>query len=189
MNFVLLWATLTKYKNIFILVCSIFLAVVLAQFNSFFNFLGKTGYLGALAGGLLFVSIFTAFPAGVLLVSVADNFPAIVVAFVAAFGAVVGDLIILKFVRNNVLENIRPVYEQLGGNYLTKIFHTKYFRWTLPVLGAFIIFLPFPDELGISLLGISKIKYNKFVFISFVLNFLGILIMLYGFDFILKLFT
>jgi len=46
--------------------------------------------------------------------------------------------------------------------------------WTLPVIGAIIIASPFPDEIGVSLVGISKIKTYQFLLVSFILNAIGI---------------
>ena len=43
------------------------------------------------------------------------------------------------------------------------------------MLGGIIIASPFPDELGISLLGFSKMKTTAFIPVSLIFNFLGIL--------------
>ena len=56
------------------------------------------------------------------------------------------------------------------------LIHTKYFSWTLPVLGAVIIASPLPDEMGVGLMGISKLKTSQFILLSFVLNSIGIFI-------------
>jgi hypothetical protein len=55
-----------------------------------------------------------------------------------------------------------------------RIFSTPYFAWILPVLGAFIIASPFPDEIGIGLMGISRMKTWQFLLLAFVLNSTGI---------------
>ncbi|MEK7159994.1 MAG: hypothetical protein AAB702_00755, partial [Patescibacteria group bacterium] len=60
------------------------------------------------------------------------------------------------------------------GNHLSKILHTRYFSWTLPVIGAIIIASPFPDEIGISLMGISKISTYKFLITAFFLDFIAV---------------
>ena len=44
------------------------------------------------------------------------------------------------------------------------------------MLGGIIIASPFPDELGISLLGFTKTKTNAFIPVSLVFNFIGILL-------------
>ena len=41
-------------------------------------------------------------------------------------------------------------------------------------MGGLIIASPFPDELGIGLLGFSKMRTRWFVLLSFTFNFIGI---------------
>ena len=52
----------------------------------------------------------------------------------------------------------------------------RIFRWLIAFLGALIIASPLPDELGLTMMGFSKIKTSLFIPISFLLNSLGILI-------------
>jgi hypothetical protein len=56
------------------------------------------------------------------------------------------------------------------------IFKTKLFYWFVPFFGAVIIASPFPDEIGVSMLGMSKLGSRYFLLISFVFNSLGIFI-------------
>jgi hypothetical protein len=48
----------------------------------------------------------------------------------------------------------------------------------LPVIGAIIIASPLPDEVGISLMGLSKISTPKFIFISYILNSIGLFLII-----------
>ena len=57
---------------------------------------------------------------------------------------------------------------------LRALFKMKFFRWFTFFLGGIIIASPLPDELGIGLLGFSKMKVSWFVPVSFVFNFIGI---------------
>jgi len=43
------------------------------------------------------------------------------------------------------------------------VLYLKYLSWSLPVIGAVIIASPFPDELGISLMGFSKMKTPYYI--------------------------
>ena len=54
------------------------------------------------------------------------------------------------------------------------LFKLRSFRWLTFFAGGFIIASPLPDELGIALLGFSKLKTSLFVPLSFTFNFLGI---------------
>jgi len=44
----------------------------------------------------------------------------------------------------------------------------------LPVIGALIIVSPFPDELGVTLMGITKIKSYQFLILAFILDVTGV---------------
>ncbi|KKR47070.1 MAG: hypothetical protein UT80_C0011G0001, partial [Parcubacteria group bacterium GW2011_GWC1_40_13] len=58
---------------------------------------------------------------------------------------------------------------------LFSIFRPKLFKWLIPFIGALIIASPLPDEAGLAMMGLSKMKTSVFIPISFALNFLGIL--------------
>ena len=96
------------------------------------------------------------------------------IAIIAGLGGAVGDFVIFRFFRCNLIEEITPIYNHLGGRHLTKLMHHRYFRWSLPIVGAIIIASPLPDEIGIGLLGVSKIKSYQFVILSFILDTIGI---------------
>lgn len=145
-----------------------------AAFHLFLLHLGNFGYLGAFLGGMLFVSTFTVAAGSLILFILAETLSPIEIGLVAGLGAVVSDLTIFHVVKDNLLEEINDLYRHFGGKHLSHLFHTKYFRWTLPVIGAIIIASPLPDELGVSLMGISKMSTPKFVFVSFLLNSIGI---------------
>ena len=162
-------------------------ALVLSGYETFHSFLlnlGDLGYLGAFLAGMLFVSTFTVTTGAIILLILAERLSAIELGIVAGLGAVIGDLIIFKFLKDNLLEEITPIYERLGGNHLTKALHSRYFSWTLPVIGAIIIASPFPDEVGVSLMGISQMKTYKFLLVSFILNAIGIFLVVSASTFI-----
>lgn len=167
-----------RRKNLLFLVFSIIVAFVFSQqpfFRDVILSLGGFGYLGAFLGGLLFSSSFTIFFSLAVLTAISQELSPVIVSLVAGFGAVLGDIVFLRFFKDEIVKDLEPIYEQLGGNHLHKILHTKYFSWTLPVLGAAIIASPLPDEIGVSLLGLGKLSPRKFLAVSYFLNTLGIL--------------
>ncbi|EKD86200.1 MAG: hypothetical protein ACD_37C00417G0004 [uncultured bacterium] len=170
-----------RYKNLTILFISVISAIILSRFQPFHDFLlhlGGLGYLGAFLGGILFVWIFT-MPTGLLiLLTLNETMPSFELAVIAAIGALIGDLTIFKFVKDDLLTEVEDIYNHFGGSHLTHILHSKYFHWTLPVVGALIIASPLPDEVGVSLMGISKMKTYKFILVSLILNFAGIYLVL-----------
>lgn len=182
---------MNKYKNVYILLLSLVLAVYLFQLPAFRQVLlglGNLGYLGALFAGALFVSSFTiSIGLAVLWVLVA-GFAPWQLALIAGVGAMIGDFIIFHFIRDGLMEEVKPVYESLGQGKFWKIckflIKNKHFKWVLPFLGALIIASPFPDEIGIAMLGISKIKTSSFLLLTFALNVLGIFFILCAFSFI-----
>lgn len=167
-----------KYKNITVVLLGVIFAFFLFQIEIFRNsllHLGGLGYIGSFFAGILFVSTFTV-ATGVLILSLlVQSLHPIEIGLIAGLGAVVGDLIIFRFVKDGLKEEIVEVYDQFDKKHnIQKIFHSKYFNWMLPVMGALIIASPFPDELGVSLMGISKISTFRFILISYFLNSVGI---------------
>lgn len=167
----------SRYRNLTILFLGIVFAVFLSRYEPFHNLLlnlGEFGYIGAFIAGLLFVISFTATTGAVILFVLAERLSPIEMGLIAGLGAVVGDLTIFHFVKDNLIEEIKPLYDRFGGNHINHVLHSRYFHWTLPVIGAIIIASPFPDEIGVSLMGISKMKTYQFLIVSFILNFIGI---------------
>ena len=167
-----------KYKNLSILSLSILFAIFLSRYEPFHEFLlnfGDLGYVGAFLAGIMFVSTFTVATGAVILLVLSESLSPIEIGIVAGLGAVVGDLTIFRFIRDDLVKEVTDIYNHFDkDHHIRRVLHTKYFSWTMPVLGAFIIASPFPDEIGVSLMGISKMKTYQFILVSFILNALGI---------------
>ena len=167
-----------KYKNIVIVVISLVFAFVLSRVDAFHSLLlslGGLGYIGAFIAGILFVSTFTVATGSLILLILAETLSPIELGLIAGLGAVVGDLLIFRFIKDGLAEEIELVYNKIdGGPHLKKLLHSKYFNWMLPVMGAIIIASPLPDELGVNLMGLSKISTSRFILLSYFLNSLGI---------------
>lgn len=149
------------------------------MFHTFLFSLGEFGYFGAFIAGILFVSTFTVAIGSLVLLILAEKMSPIELGLIAGMGAVIGDLAIFRFVKDNLASEIESVYNQIDGDHhLRKLFHSKYFSWTLPIIGAMIIASPLPDELGVSLLGISKMNTYRFVLMSYLLNSAGIFLII-----------
>ena len=167
-----------KYKNLTFLLISIIIAFFFARYEPFHAFLlnlGNFGYLGAFLAGVLFVSTFTVATGAIILFVLAESLSPIEIGLIAGLGAVVGDFVIFRFIKDSLAGEVTDIYNHIDRNHhIQRIFHTKYFSWTLPVMGAIIIASPFPDEIGVSLMGISKMRTYQFLLISFILNAIGI---------------
>lgn len=168
-----------RYKNLTFLVLAFLAAFLLAKSNTIHQYLfnlEEFTYIAIFLAGMMFVSTFT-MPTGILFILVfAEKINPFIVALIAAAGAVLGDILIFHFVKERIIEEITPIYDFFGGKHLSTLVHSRHFRWSLPVIGALIIASPLPDELGVSLMGLSKMKHRHFILISFVFNVISILI-------------
>jgi hypothetical protein len=167
-----------KYRNTTLLLISFVVLFFVSDTEvarAIIREIGSYGYLGAFVTGILFVSTFTVAPASVVLFHLAQDFDPIKIALAAGAGGALGDLLIFRFLRDGVFEELRPFYRRYGGSYLNKLLRMPYFAWLAPVIGAILIASPFPDEIGIGLMGLSKIKTWQFACLVFVLDSLGVL--------------
>lgn len=166
------------YKNLTSIGVSLIIAFFLFKsqiFNSFLLHLGNFGYIGAFIGGILFVSTFTVAIGTVILFDLVKYLNPLEIALIAGIGSVIGDMIIFQFIRTKgLVEEVKHFFHYFGSDRLKHLIHTKYFSWTLPVIGALIIASPLPDELGVTLMGIAHMKTWKFIIISFLLDSAGI---------------
>lgn len=167
-----------RYKNLTMLALSFIVAIWLSGYEPFHQFLfslGKFGYIGAFIAGALFVSSFTAATGAIILLVLAEKLSPIEVALLGGLGGVMGDMLIFRFIKDSLMSEISDIYGHFDEKrHFIKILHSKYFAWTLPVFGALIIASPFPDEIGVSLIGISKMSTKKFLVISFILDVIGV---------------
>lgn len=161
------------YKNTTLLVLSVIVFFFLSGTSyaqQFIAQIGNLGYLGAFFVGALFVSSFTIAPAIVILFDLAKTLDPVAIALVTGAGGVVGDYLMFKYLKDRVFEELTPVIAKAEGRPLRHLLHTPYFAWLTPVIGAIIIASPFPDEVGISMLGLSKVKDWQFLALVFLLD-------------------
>jgi hypothetical protein len=162
----------------------VFLSVVVAYYLWQSNLMGQLiadlpniKLLGAFIAGFFFTSIFTIAPATAALVEIIKLDGLLPVALAGAMGAVLGDYIIFKFVRDHLTEDFLALLKKESRRAkIRHIFQSKLMRFSLTIVGGLLIAAPFPpDEVGLSVLGLAKTKTNVFLPISFFFNFIGIL--------------
>lgn len=154
----------------------IFLSVVLAYH------IAKTGTLehvltltlgreiiGSFIAGLAYSSGFTA-PISVVAFGVmAQENSLLLIALVGAFGSMLADMFFFTFARyrfrTDLFYILKPLHLKRRG---------KFWTVTLPLIGAFIVASPLPDEIGVVLLGISHWSRKRVALLCFVLNFIAI---------------
>lgn len=166
--------------DIGIVVLSILVAFILVRTDALVNVLTATKeleFIGSFIAGLFFTSIFTTAPAIVTLGEIAQESTILGTALLGALGAVVGDLIIFRFVEDRLSEHFIELLKEEGMWRRTKkLFKNKMLRWVTFLAGGLILASPLPDELGIALLGASQLKTGRFIALSFVFNFIGIVV-------------
>lgn len=132
--------------------------------------------LGAFVAGIFFTSLLTTPAATVAFYEFAQAgtniFP---MAVVGGLGAVVGDLLIFRFLQFGMGDEI--------GNFLARhahgfrrLMHYRIFSITMVAFGAMIIMSPLPDELGLALMQLGHVKPKLLASLSFVFNMFGILL-------------
>jgi len=158
---------------------SIVVAVALVKSDALVGVLTSSReleYLGSFLAGLFFTSIFTTAPAIVTLGELAQANGIVATAAFGAFGALAGDLIIFRFIRDGLSEHLAILIATRGRKRTAKrVFTLRIFRWLTFLVGGLIIASPLPDELGVGMLGLSKMRLAVFIPLSLLFNFIGIL--------------
>jgi hypothetical protein len=167
--------------DLIIVVFSIFIAVLLAAtgtLDAFIKLFNFSYLLTAFFAGIFFTSIFTtAIGSAAFVVLGIDGYNPFTVGVVGGIGALVGDTLIFKFVRNDLQADLAYLFRLRKQKSLRKLATAPFLHFLLPILGGFIIASPLPDELGVALLALSHIPTRYFSVLSFLFNALGIALM------------
>ncbi len=165
-------------RDLGIIILSIVIAIILVKTGALKSLLTSTQelkFIGSFVAGIFFVSVFTAAPATVVLAEIAQSNSVFWVAFFGGAGALIGDLVIFRFIKDRLSTDFLYLIKKSKSERLLSIFRLKLFRWLIPFIGALIVASPLPDELGLTMMGLSKMKTSFFIPLSFLLNFLGII--------------
>lgn len=163
--------------DIIIIAIGILVTIILVQLgiiDALIYYMGNYSALASFVAGIFFTSTFTIAPASVALVNIAEHAPLPIVATWGAFGAMCGDLILFFFIRDRFFEDLRKALPGGKIKHFLHSFHFGFLKWLSPLLGALIIASPLPDELGLSLMGLSKIRTAVLMPISYVMNYFGV---------------
>ncbi len=152
-------------------------------------FLVKSGYLhnwitavlpyallAQFIAGMLYTSFLTSPVSVAMLLVIASESNPITIALLGGAGAALGDLLIIRLFRDNYKKEVDGVSRQLQLQKIDSFLKKYRLEFLIPVLGAIIIASPFPDEIGLLMLGISKLEYKQIALVSFILNSAGILL-------------
>lgn len=162
-----------------IITISICVAFFLAEFgvaNYLLDFFQGYKFIAAFLAGMFFISIFTVTPAMAFILELFKTQPILETTFFCALGWMVGDFIVYRFIKDSLAEDVAYLLKFTGHKKILAFSHRKFFHWFVPLIGSIIIASPFPDEIGLTMLGLSKTKTKFFLPLAFVLDFLGILV-------------
>lgn len=168
-------------KDILFICLGIFIALVFSRsgfLDEIIGFLGN-GVMASFVAGIFFTSVFTIAPASVAMIHLVQNTPIGTVVLWGALGALCGDLILFFFIRDRFADDLKHSFKPSFVKHIVRSFHFGFLKWFSPILGAFIIASPLPDELGLTLMGLSKMRVIVLVPISFFMNALGIYLLVY----------
>lgn len=166
-------------NDIFIIVLSIIVTIILVRTGAMDRLVSSTqslGILGSFIAGIFFTSIFTITPAGVALAFLTQTEPLLQVAVVGAAGAVIGDLLIFLFIKDTFAPDVIYLVHHVKSATLRSLLRLKLWRWLTPLLGAIVIASPLPDELGLAMMGLARTSPFVLIPISFTFNFIGIIL-------------
>lgn len=167
-------------RDLIIIGISVLLGIFFAQTGVLENLLSSASsyiIIGSFLAGMFWTSAFTVVPASVALLEISRMNSIWPVAIAASAGAFFADIIIFRFIKDDLDEDIMEFIRH--SRFHIRRFHflwkLKAFRWMFSILGAIIIASPLPDDIGLAIMGLSKTNTHFFILTSVFLNFIGIL--------------
>jgi len=163
-------------RDIFFILIGASIAIILSRlgFVDFIvDFIGNP-IAASFFTGILFTSVFTVAPASVAFAHIGEYAPTLTVAIWGGFGAMCGDVILFFFIRDRFMDDLMGSIRPKVVKHILNSFHLGFMKWLSPLLGAFIIASPFPDEFGLTLMGLSKVRLAILLPIAIIMNTIGI---------------
>ena len=148
--------------------------------------LGNFGYLSALILGFLFSFGFTTTPAAAALFFLSKHINPLTMAFIAAIGAAISNLLIYLFVKHRLLGEIRYIlgeelkleFSKFEINLTQSVMRNRRMRMVIPAIAGILTAMPIPTELIAAMLwNIVKYKPQIVLIYSFIFSFIGILVL------------
>ncbi len=174
-----------KYPKIFALIILIISAYFIFKnpiINQIVSHLGALSYLGVFVAGILFAFGFTApFAVGFFIASNPSNIW--LAGIVGGIGAMVSDLLIFRFIRFSFKDEFNKIRREKISKKLNKlikiILNDQIKVYLMYIFAGFLIASPLPDEAGVIMLaGMTKINSRILAILSFILNTIGIMVIL-----------
>ncbi|MEM4773134.1 MAG: hypothetical protein QW648_03970 [Nanoarchaeales archaeon] len=192
-----------RYKNLILLLISIIFGIFLIKSKVIDNFakeVGNLSYLGIFICGIFYAFSLSVAPSIAIFYSFGKVLNPFIIASIGALGSVIGDYLIFRFVKVNLKEEIKLIWEDINNKFyfkdsifyrifpfsnlifsfrfklmMNKVYSSKIYNFLIKILAIIIIASPLPDEFGVTLLGLTNQETKSFILISYFCNFFGIL--------------
>ncbi len=164
-------------RDIAVIILSVLVAIAIAKTGVIHGLAAAVGHSSVIPvfiTGIFFTSMFTIAPASIVLAELGQTMGMWEVVVWGALGSLVGDMLIFFFMRDEVATDLELV---IRGKYFRKITrwsHFGFMRWIVPLVGGLIIASPLPDEIGLALMGITRVKIIYVIPIVFLMDMLGV---------------
>ncbi len=131
------------------------------------------GVGGIFIAGALYTYGFTASAAMFIIPSFLPDYPVILIALIAGLGATLADITIFRLLKGDLKVEISrvtkiPAVKRVLRSGLMRLKPVR------NLIGFLIIMSPFPDELGVAFLSMTKMDEPTFRIVSFTANILGV---------------
>jgi len=140
--------------------------------------LNELNYIGIFIAGIMFPFGFLApFSVGFFITSNPSNI--LTASIIGGLGALISNLIIFKIIRFSFIDEFNKIkhtkiIKEINHSIDKNISH-KIKNYLLYIFAGIIIASPLPDEIGVTMLaGLTKIRQDIFLILSFILSTLGI---------------
>lgn len=145
-------------------------------FESWVNTILPHRFLAEILAGAFYTSFLTSPIAIAMFFVLAKSENPIILSLLAGVGAAALDFLMVKLLRDNLNKDLTLLTRQFKLNLAKKFLKLLKLDFLIPLIGALIIASPLPDELGLYLMGTSKLKNYQIIAITYILNTAGILL-------------
>ena len=174
-----------KYPKFILLIISLIVAYAFfhdRDYTPLHNFLSSLGYFSFFLSGIFYAYGFTAAPATAILLSIAKGSDLVIASLIGGLGAAFGSSIIFLFIRNAFNDEIKKLSKEKAVKFIEKeerFLFGNYDKYATAAFVGFLIASPLPNELAMGLMATFKhMSMKKFMVISYLLNTLGIFVIL-----------
>jgi len=164
-------------KDLFWIVFSVIIGLIIVNSETITNLLvgaERNKIIGSFVTGIFFTSIFTIAPAALALAKIAQDTSIITVSFFGGLGATIGDFLIFLFIRDSFTQDLREWASRSSSERLHKLLAYKPTKLFRPIVGAIAFVSPLPDEIGLTLFGLSNLPKLAVLLITFILNIISV---------------